>query len=156
MNSGENHIALQCPLCSTVNPPDAQLCKGCAKPVLDWESIAGEYGRYFNDFEFELKIERDAAEAGKETVELAILLYLTLKRCEGACEPWVKRVLVGALGLFVAGKDLIPDNIPGTGYLDDKSIMGMAKEILSTEINRAIYEKARIESERIINQIGRP
>jgi uncharacterized membrane protein YkvA (DUF1232 family) len=153
MNSVENHIALQCPLCSTVNPPDAQLCKGCAKPVLDWESIAGEYGRYFNDFEFELKIERDAAEAGKETVELAILLYLTLKQCEGACEPWVKRVLVGALGLFVAGKDLIPDNIPGTGYLDDKSIMGMAKEVVSGKISHEIQEAASMGTDKIMKTL---
>ncbi len=150
MTDNSSHEALQCQLCSTVNPPDSQLCKWCGKPMIDWERMAEQYGEYFSEEEFRKKIETEAVEAGRETIELALLLYHTLKIQGESCEPWMKDALIGCLGLFVANKDMIPDDTPAIGFLDDKTIMGMAKVSVERIISAEIYERAAIELDQIV------
>jgi uncharacterized membrane protein YkvA (DUF1232 family) len=135
MTSCEAGPALQCLVCSTVNPPDEQLCKHCGKPLLDWEEIAEAYSVCFTEQGFWEKIAEERRNAGIEATRRALTLYYTLTLGNTKIPEWARDVIAAALGLFVAPNDMIPDQIPRMGYTDDFAVLTVATQVLEAYVS---------------------
>jgi len=135
MTSNQGGLALQCFVCSTVNPPDGQTCKRCGKPLLDWEEVSESYSVCFTEQGFWDKIDEERINAGIEATRRALVLYYTLTLGNTKMPEWAKGVIVAALGLFVAPNDMIPDKIPRMGYADDSAVLTVATQILEMYIS---------------------
>lgn len=59
--------------------------------------------------------------AGSKVLRQALTLYVLLK--DNAVPNWVKVSIIGALGYFIFPFDVIPDFMPGVGYLDDVGLI---------------------------------
>ena len=135
MTSCDGGTALECLVCSTVNPPDEQLCKRCGKPLLDWEEIAEAYSVCFTEQSFWEKINEERMNAGIEATRRALTLYYTLTLGNPKIPNWARDVIAAALGLFVAPNDMIPDHIPRMGYTDDFAVLTVATQVLESYVS---------------------
>lgn len=61
---------------------------------------------------------------GAELLLKAFQLYYVLQKPE--LPPKVKAIIMGALAYLVLPIDLVPDIIPGIGYVDDLAVVGFA------------------------------
>ncbi len=75
------------------------------------------YGRHYDDHSLFSKIKAVAAKAGRKVIYHVLLLYYMLTDAHIPLKH--KRLIVGVLGYFILPIDLIPDILPGTGFVDD-------------------------------------
>lgn len=87
------------------------------------------------------KIKRFAKKAGVSTVYYVLVLYNLLKSDE--LPLTYKAMIIGALGYFITPLDLIPDLLPGTGFVDDATVLLMVLKQLKEYINGAIKQAAK-------------
>lgn len=99
------------------------------------------FRRFFSENAFWKKLSRYAGQAGIKTVYAALLLYYAYGRKETPL--WVKNIILGILGYFLAPIDAIPDLTPILGYTDDMGILGFGLVSLATYINDDVKVKAR-------------
>jgi len=62
-----------------------------------------------------------------------------------------KAILYGALAYFVLPADLIPDFIPGIGYVDDAAVLAAAVRTVLTHIKDSHRDRARAAIARFAN-----
>lgn len=79
--------------------------------------------------------------AGRQVLELALLLYLLLR--DPDVPLWAKASIAGTLGYFICPLDLMPDLLPGVGYADDVAAMLSLIKALSTFITERHRDEAR-------------
>jgi len=72
------------------------------------------------------------------------LLYEMIKDKNFSLDGSVYLTIAGALAYVILPFDVIPDFIPGIGFIDDIFIVGMVMKNLSDEINR--YKIYKVEA----------
>ena len=82
------------------------------------------YQHFYTATRFWKKLARNAAAAGRGTLEKALYLYYAAQ--SPGTPAWAKRVIYGALGYFILPLDAVPDLAPLIGYTDDLSVMAAA------------------------------
>jgi uncharacterized membrane protein YkvA (DUF1232 family) len=87
------------------------------------------------------KLGRFARVAGRVVVERALRLYYAAQ--DPLTPPWAKRVIYAALAYFIVPLDLIPDFVPGVGYLDDLGSLTVALLLVSAYVSPAVKKQAR-------------
>lgn len=100
-----------------------------------------KYEKHYSEESFFNKIIRYAKSAGIKVIYVALLLYYTLKK--PSTPPWAKTAIIGALGYFIFPIDLIPDILPGVGYVDDLSVMAAALATVAAYIDDEVREQAK-------------
>lgn len=101
----------------------------------------GKYEKLYNEDSLMTKISRFAKKAGLNTTYYVLLLYQML--ISGKTPLKYKAVVIGALGYFICPIDLIPDLMPGTGFLDDASVLLYALSMISESITPNIKSEAK-------------
>ena len=99
-----------------------------------------QYGHHYNDRSFFSKLKKAALKAGRKVVYNALLLFYTLT--DTTIPLRHKRIIIGVLGYFILPIDLIPDIIPGTGFVDDLLAILYAVKVISDSITPQIRAKA--------------
>lgn len=100
-----------------------------------------EYEKHYSEENFIDKLKNFALKAGAKVIYAALKLYYALKSED--TPAWAKAVITGALGYFILPIDLIPDVIPGVGFVDDFGVLAAALATIAVHITPAIKEQAR-------------
>ena len=87
------------------------------------EEISKHASEYKEEAFFD-KVKKYAKAIGVELLLKAFQLYYVLQKPE--LPPKVKAIIMGALAYLVLPIDLVPDIIPGIGYVDDLAVVGFA------------------------------
>ena len=99
------------------------------------------YARRYSDKSFWRKVQRFAGAAGKEVISKALLLYYCYS--DPDTPKWVKGVILGALGYFIAPIDAIPDAIPVVGFADDLGALAAAAAVVAAHLKKAHGDAAK-------------
>jgi uncharacterized membrane protein YkvA (DUF1232 family) len=105
-----------------------------------------DYSREYSEEKLWAKITKFAAQAGRELIHKALLLYYATTRPD--TPTWAKAVILGALGYFISPLDAIPDMIPVIGFTDDLSVLAAAV----TTVAMYIDDEVRDQAERKLRQ----
>lgn len=100
-----------------------------------------EHGRHYNEPDFWEKLQALPRGAIAQVLEKALLLRELL--FDGATPLWVKGAIVGVLGYLILPFDLIPDILPGVGYVDDVAAMSLLLGSLDYLITEDIRQRVR-------------
>lgn len=87
------------------------------------------------------KIRDSVMSAGLALIYKALQLFYVAQSPQ--CPMKVKAGIYGALGYFISPLDLIPDAVPGVGFSDDASAIGLALLLAQMYITEEVKEKAR-------------
>lgn len=99
------------------------------------------YGKHYNEPDFWKKLQGLPRSALGQVLEKALLLRELL--LDGATPLWVKGVILGTLGYLILPIDLVPDFLPGVGFVDDIAAMGLVLANLEGMITEAIRQRAK-------------
>ncbi|MBD2091006.1 DUF1232 domain-containing protein [Microcoleus sp. FACHB-1515] len=99
----------------------------------------------YTDQNFWEKLRRFAAQAGREVVEKALMLYYAAQRPETPL--WAKTVIYSALAYFVLPTDAIPDLTPIAGYADDLGALAAALTTVAMCITPEVKRNAKQQLE---------
>ncbi|NJR40616.1 MAG: DUF1232 domain-containing protein [Leptolyngbyaceae cyanobacterium CSU_1_4] len=102
--------------------------------------MANDSGQ-FSEQSFWQKLKDFAAEAGREVVEKALILFFAAQRPETPL--WSKTVIYSALAYFILPTDAIPDFIPVSGYVDDLGTLMMALGAVTLSITPEVKASAK-------------
>ncbi|MGC5700943.1 DUF1232 domain-containing protein [Pseudomonas sp. NFXW11] len=86
------------------------------------------------------KIGRYAKRVGRSLIEKALWLYYAAQRPQTPI--WAKTTIYAALGYFVLPLDIIPDLLPGAGYVDDLGVLASSVVTVAAHINGEVKEQA--------------
>ena len=100
----------------------------------------------FNRDGFWKKIARYAVKAGREVVEKALTLYYVAS--DGDTPAWARATIYGALAYFMSPLDAVPDVLPGVGFGDDLSVLGVAFAAVAAHVKDAHVQRAREQLQR--------
>ena len=100
-----------------------------------------KHGRHYNEPDFWQKLQDLPRNAIGQVLEKALLLRELL--FDGATPFWVKGAIVGALGYLICPIDLIPDVLPGIGYIDDVAVMSFVLTSLDYLVTDEIRQRVR-------------
>ena len=81
-----------------------------------------------------------ACSAGRTVVHTALCLYYVAISPE--TPAWARNVVVGALGYFIFPVDLIPDMLPGVGFIDDLGVLAAASATVAAHIRPEHRQRA--------------
>lgn len=109
------------------------------------------YEKKYSEKLFWEKVEEGIKEAGEKVIYTAFLLYYTSKQSESPA--WVRTVIFGALGYFIAPFDAIPDATPIVGYTDDLGVLMWALTTCAAYINNEARKAAKTAISNIKNSI---
>jgi len=104
-------------------------------------STSDDFAGSYSDKSFWKKVKRFGSAAGKEVLSKALLLYYCYS--DPATPKWIKGIIIGALGYFIAPLDAIPDAIPVVGFADDLGAMAAAAAFVAAHINKSHSEAAK-------------
>lgn len=102
-----------------------------------------KYEKEFSEDKFWSKIKKYAKKAGYETIEMALILYYTLK--DSKTPTWAQGTILGSLGYFISPIDAILDVVPVVGYTDDLAVLGAAFAAVAMHITQDTREKAKTQ-----------
>lgn len=92
------------------------------------------------------KIARYAVKAGREVVEKALTLYYVAS--DGDTPAWARATVYTALAYFISPLDAVPDALPGVGFGDDLSVLGVAFAAVAAHVKDEHVQRARQQIER--------
>jgi uncharacterized membrane protein YkvA (DUF1232 family) len=95
----------------------------------------------YSEQKFWQKLQLFAAQAGRNVVEKALMLYYVAQRPETPL--WAKMVIFSSLAYFILPADAIPDIIPVAGYADDLSMLARALTAVARSITPEVKAAAR-------------
>lgn len=98
------------------------------------------------------KLKIFAAQAGKQVVERALVLYYAAQRPE--TPAWAKMVIYSSLAYFVLPADAIPDLAPFVGYSDDLGAILSALAAVSMSITPEVKASARQKTQEWFGEDG--
>ncbi len=99
------------------------------------------FSQQYSEAGFFTKLTRFAKKAGVKLVYYALLLFYAYRRPNTPL--WAKRIILGALGYFLAPIDSIPDFTPFIGFTDDASVLIAAVSAIAMYINVDVKEQAK-------------
>ena len=111
------------------------------------EKFQGEY----SDERFWDKLKHHAAKAGGAVVYVALQLYYVMT--SGKVSVKDKALILGVLGYLILPTDLIPDLLPAFGYADDLTALMAVLNIVRSNIDDGIRNKAREKTNDILGHI---
>lgn len=103
----------------------------------DYEEYKGQY----DEQALMTKISRFAKDAGLKAIYNVLILYNTFISKNTSIAT--KAMIVGALGYFICPLDVIPDLMPGLGYMDDMSALAFTVNKIITSITPDIRKTAK-------------
>ncbi|MEN5090440.1 YkvA family protein [Pseudomonas protegens] len=86
------------------------------------------------------KIGRYASRIGRTLIQKALWLYYAAQRPQTPI--WAKATIYAALGYFILPVDIIPDLIPGAGYVDDLGLLASSVLAVAAHINAEVKQQA--------------
>lgn len=86
------------------------------------------------------KLARHARAAGRELVEKALWFHYAAERPD--VPRWARLTMWGALAYFVLPVDVVPDFLPGAGYVDDLGAFAAALATVARFIDDDVKAKA--------------
>lgn len=99
------------------------------------------YGKHYNESDFWKKLQGLPRSAVGLVLEKALLLRELL--VDGATPLWVKGTILGALGYLILPIDLVPDFLPGVGFVDDIAAMSLVLANLGGMVTDEIRQRAK-------------
>lgn len=105
-----------------------------------------DYTGSYSEDGFWAKLRRHALKAGRQSVEVALQLFCTLKA--PGTPLWARAVIAGALGYFICPVDAIPDIIPVAGYSDDLGVLLAALATVASCVTDEAKAKAAAQAAR--------
>ena len=112
-------------------------------PVVEYRPDNADFHKYrqiYSEAGFWEKVTRFGGTAGKQLILTALKLYFST---HAAKTPfWVKGLVVGALGYFIAPLDGVPDFLPGLGFADDMAVLWAVAGAVSAYIPPQAKEQA--------------
>ena len=99
------------------------------------------YGKHYNESDFWTKLQKLPRSAVGQVLEKALLLRELL--LDGATPLWVKGTILGALGYLILPIDLVPDVLPGVGFVDDIAAMGLVLANLKGMVTDEVRQRAK-------------
>lgn len=100
-----------------------------------------ENAKHYSEDNLWKKVQKFAKIAGQSVIYAVLILYYTLKKPE--LPKNVKLTIIGALGYFILPLDIIPDFIPGVGYVDDLSVLVAAIFQVAKHIDDEVKNQAK-------------
>lgn len=101
------------------------------------------YAKHYNDTDLRLKLKRLPRSSVKKILEKALLLRELL--LDGHTPLWFKGTILGALGYLILPLDLVPDILPGAGFVDDLTVMSLVlaklDNLVTDEIRQRVQKK---------------
>lgn len=97
--------------------------------------------KHFSIEELWKKIKKYSKKAGSSVIYVVLILYYTLQKPE--IPKAAKLTIAGALGYFILPVDLIPDLMPGVGYVDDFSVLMAAIFQVLVHIDEDVKNQAK-------------
>lgn len=99
-----------------------------------------KHGRNYNENDFWKKLQGLPKSAVGQVMEKALLLRELL--LDGATPLWARGSIIGVLGYLIMPIDLVPDLLPGVGFVDDLAAMGIVLASIENLITEEIRERA--------------
>ena len=87
------------------------------------------------------KITTYAKQAGIKVIYAVLLMFYAYRRKD--TPKWAKRIIIGALGYFIAPIDAIPDLAPLIGYTDDFGVLGLGLVAIAAYINDEVRQQSK-------------
>ncbi len=109
-----------------------------AEGEIDFE----KHSKHYNEEDFWQKVTTLPRSAMEQVLEKALTLRELL--FDGTTPLWVKGTILGALGYLILPIDLIPDFLPGIGYVDDLAVMGFVLANLDNMVTEDIRQRVRL------------
>jgi len=98
------------------------------------------YEKNYSEDGFWEKIKSAAKKAGSHAIHSALLLFYASKSPD--TPTWAKTIIFGALGYFILPIDVIPDILPGMGFIDDLAMISTAVSLVAANITQDVKLKA--------------
>jgi len=99
------------------------------------------YEKHYSEEDFWAKMKTAAKKAGVKVVYGALKLYYAALPSE--TPMWAKAVIYGALGYLILPIDVIPDALPGVGFIDDLAMIATALALVAVHITGEVKQQAR-------------
>ena len=94
----------------------------------------------YSETSFWSKLTRVGRVAGRALIERALRLYYAAR--DPRTPPSIKRIIYAALAYFIVPIDLIPDFLPGVGYIDDLGTLTVTLFLVSAYVTPEIKSRA--------------
>ena len=98
-----------------------------------------KYEKDFNENNFWEKIKKFGINIGAKPIYIALSLYYALPKVTLID----KAIIIGALGYLISPFDLIPDYIPGAGFIDDIAVLYLVFYRIKTKVDDEVKNKAK-------------
>lgn len=102
-----------------------------------------KFRKFFSELKLWEKLKGFAQQVGVKSVYIILLMYYSYKREDTPF--WVKKIIIGVLGYFIAIVDFIPDLTPFIGITDDIGVFMVGLTFIAAYVNDDVKEKAREE-----------
>ncbi len=102
-----------------------------------------KFRKFFSELKLWEKLKGFAQRVGVKSVYIILLMYYSYKRKDTPF--WVKKIIIGVLGYFIAIVDFIPDLTPFIGLTDDIGVFMVGLTFIAAYVNDEVKEKAREE-----------
>ena len=102
---------------------------------------SNNYATHYSEKGFWAKITNHYKKAGKKLIEIALLLYYSMR--DKDTPKWAKTIMLGALGYFILPVDIIPDFVPIAGFADDIAMLTVAVASVAIHIKEEHKNKAK-------------
>lgn len=99
-----------------------------------------QYAEHYNEDDFWDKVKTLPRSAVGQVLEKALLLRELL--LDSATPLWIKGTIAGVLGYLILPIDLVPDLLPGIGFVDDVAAMGLVLANLDQWVTDETRERA--------------
>ena len=100
-----------------------------------------KYQKHYSEEGFWEKVKNVAKTAGIKIIYEALKLFIT--QFGDKVPAWARAVIWGALGYFILPLDLIPDVMPGVGFVDDGGVLAAAMGLISKYITDEVKLRAK-------------
>lgn len=98
-----------------------------------------KYEKKFNEKNFWEKIKKFGINIGAKPIYIALSLYYALPKVTLID----KAIIIGALGYLISPFDLIPDYIPGAGFIDDIAVLYLVFYRIKNKVDDEVKNKAK-------------
>lgn len=98
-----------------------------------------KHGKHYNEQDLWQKFRDLPKSAAAQVMEKALLLRELL--LDGGTPLWVRGSIIGVLGYFILPIDMLPDPLPGVGFVDDLAALTLVVSLCLE--NSLITDKVR-------------
>ena len=119
---------------------------------LENEDYIAGHGKHYSEEKFHEKIMKLAKSAGIKVLYAALILYYAVSSKQFPAKE--KMWIIGALGYLILPIDLIPDFIPGIGYVDDLVALIFVLKKVYDQVTPEVLEKAKAKVRSVFGEVN--